>query len=189
MSGGFTPFDKNSYRESKRRRKQALIEERTGRILPVSNPRRRYIALACVGVILVAAIAFGIFSILKSNQKSNPETPEQIQAESEMLLTVVDSANPLDKDYVPDLETVNGFRVNRDALKPLENLLKASKENGTELKIKTAYVSYDEQEERFQSELQKMLQSSKYTTVRAEGGGLKNYASRRTVGVTDGVAC
>lgn len=173
MSGGFTPFDKNSYRESKRRRKQALIEERTGRILPVSNPRRRYIALACVGVILVAAIAFGIFSILKSNQKSNPETPEQIQAESEMLLTVVDSANPLDKDYVPDLETVNGFRVNRDALKPLENLLKASKENGTELKIKTAYVSYDEQEERFQSELQKMLQSSKYTTVRAEAEVLK----------------
>ena len=173
MSGGFTPFDKNSYRESKRRRKQALIEERTGRILPVSNPRRRYIALACIGVILVAAIAFGIFSILKSNQKSNPETPEQIQAESEMLLTVVDSANPLDKDYVPDLETVNGFRVNRDALKPLENLLKASKENGTELKIKTAYVSYDEQEERFQSELQKMLQSSKYTTVRAEAEVLK----------------
>lgn len=173
MSGGFTPFDKNSYRESKRRRKQALIEERTGRILPVSNPRRRYIALACIGVILVAAIAFGIFSILKSNQKSNPETPEQIQAESEMLLTVVDSANPLDKDYVPDLETVNGFKVNRDALKPLENLLKASKENGTELKIKTAYVSYDEQEERFQSELQKMLQSSKYTTVRAEAEVLK----------------
>lgn len=173
MSGGFTPFDRNSYRESKRRRKQALIEERTGRILPVSNPRRRYIALACIGVILVVAIAFGIFSILKSNQKSNPETPEQIQAESEMLLTVVDSANPLDKDYVPDLETVNGFKVNRDALKPLENLLKASKENGTELKIKTAYVSYDEQEERFQSELQKMLQSSKYTTVRAEAEVLK----------------
>lgn len=173
MSGGFTPFDKNSYRESKRRRKQALIEERTGRILPVSNPRRRYIALACVGVILAAAIAFGIFSILKSNQKSNPETPEQIQAESEMLLTVVDSANPLDKDYVPELETVNGFRVNREALKPLENLLKASKENGTELKIKTAYLSYDEQEERFQSELQKMLQSSKYTTVRAEAEVLK----------------
>lgn len=89
MSGGFTPFDKNSYRESKRRRKQALIEERTGRILPVSNPRRRYIALACVGMILVAAIAFGIFSILKSNQKSNSETPEQIQAESEMLLTLL----------------------------------------------------------------------------------------------------
>ena len=29
MSGGFTPFDKNSYRESKRRRKQALIEDLT----------------------------------------------------------------------------------------------------------------------------------------------------------------
>ena len=68
---------------------------------------------------------------------------------------------------------MNGFKVNRDALKPLENLLKASKENGTELKIKTAYVSYDEQEERFQSELQKMLQSSKYTTVRAEAEVLK----------------
>ena len=168
MSGGFTPFDKNSYKESKRRRKQALIEEKTGRILPVSNPRRRYIAIISVGVILAAAIVFGIFAILKSNQKSNSETPEQLQTESEMLLTVVDSANPLDKDYVPDLETLNGFRVNSDALKPLENLLKASKENGTELKIKTAYVSYDEQEEKFQSELQKLVKSSKYTTVRAE---------------------
>ena len=127
---------KTATENQKRRRKQALIEERTGRILPVSNPRRRYIALACIGVILVAAIAFGIFSILKSNQKSNPETPEQIQAESEMLLTVVDSANPLDKDYVPDLETVNGFKVNRDALKPLENLLKASKETAPSLKSK-----------------------------------------------------
>ena len=91
-----------------------------------------------------------------------------------MLLTVVDSANPLDKDYVPDLETLNGFRVNSDALKPLENLLKSSKENGTELKIKTAYVSYDEQEEKFQSELQKLVKSSKYTTVRAEAEVLKN---------------
>lgn len=174
MSGGFTPFDKNSYKESKRRRKQALIEEKTGRILPVFNPRRRYIAIISVGVILIAAIAFGIFSILKSNQKSHSETPEQLQTESEMLLTVVDSANPLDKDYVPDLETLNGFRVNSDALKPLENLLKASKENGTELKIKTAYVSYDEQEEKFQSELQKLVKSSKYTTVRAEAEVLKN---------------
>lgn len=173
MSGGFTPFDKNSYKESKRRRKQALIEEKTGRILPVSNPRRKYIALACVGVILAIAIVFGIFTILKNNQESIPETPEQIQAESEMLLTVVDSANPLDKDYVPNLETVSRFKVNRDAQKPLENLLKASKENGTELKIKTAYVSYDEQEEKFQSELQKLTQSSKYTTVRAEAEVLK----------------
>lgn len=74
MSGGFTPFDKNSYRESKRRRKQALIEERTGRILPVSNPRRRYIALACVGVILVAAIAFGIFQYLKVIRKVIPNS-------------------------------------------------------------------------------------------------------------------
>ena len=63
--------------------------------------------------------------------------------------------------------------ASRTVLNPLENLLKASKENGTELKIKTAYVSYDEQEERFQSELQKMLQSSKYTTVRAEAEVLK----------------
>lgn len=173
MSGGFTPLDKNSYKESKRRRKQALIEEKTGRILPVSNPRRKYIALICIGVILVLAIVFGIFTILKNNQKSIPETPEQIQAESEMLLTVVDSANPLDKDYVPNLETVSGFKVNRDAKKPLENLLKASKENGTELKIKNAYVSYDEQEEKFQSELQNLLQSSEYTTVRAEAEVLK----------------
>lgn len=79
MSGGFAPFDKNSYRESKRRRKQALIEERTGRILPVSNPRRRYIALACVGVILVAAIAFGIFQYLKVIRKVIPKLPSRFR--------------------------------------------------------------------------------------------------------------
>ena len=77
MSGGFTPFDKNSYRESKRRRKQALIEERTGRILPVSNPRRRYIALACIGVILVAAIAF--FQYLKVIRKVIPKLPNRFR--------------------------------------------------------------------------------------------------------------
>lgn len=173
MSGGFTPFDKNSYKESKRRRKQALIEEKTGRILPVSNPRRRYIALICVGVILLAVVAFGVFSLIKGSRAETSESPEQIQAESELLLTVVDSADPLDKDYVPNLETVSGFKVNRDAKKPLEELLKASKENGTELKIKTAYVSYDEQEEKFQLELQKLMQSSEYTTVRAEAEVLK----------------
>lgn len=79
MSGGFTPFDKNSYRESKRRRKQALIEERTGRILPVSNPRRRYIALACIGVILVATIAFGIFQYLKVIRKVIPKLPNRFR--------------------------------------------------------------------------------------------------------------
>lgn len=79
MSGGFTPFDRNSYRESKRRRKQALIEERTGRILPVSNPRRRYIVLACVGVILVVAIAFGIFQYLKVIRKVIPKLPNRFR--------------------------------------------------------------------------------------------------------------
>lgn len=77
MSGGFTPFDKNSYKESKRRRKQALIEEKTGRILPVSNPRRRYIAIISVGVILVAAIAFGIFQYLKVIRKVIPKLPNR----------------------------------------------------------------------------------------------------------------
>ena len=38
MSGGFTPFDKNSYRESKRRRKQALIEELS--LIHISEPTR-----------------------------------------------------------------------------------------------------------------------------------------------------
>lgn len=79
MSGGFTPFDKNSYKESKRRRKQALIEERTGRILPVSNPRRRYIAIISVGVILVAAIAFGIFQYLKVIRKVIPKLPNRFR--------------------------------------------------------------------------------------------------------------
>ena len=79
MSGGFTPFDKNSYRESKRRRKQALIEERTGRILPVSNPRRRYIALACVGVILVAAMRSEFFQYLKAIRKVIPKLPNRFR--------------------------------------------------------------------------------------------------------------
>ena len=77
MSGGFTPFDKNSYRESKRRRKQALIEERTGRILPVSNPRRRYIVLACIGVIQLLRSEF--FQYLKVIRKVIPKLPNRFR--------------------------------------------------------------------------------------------------------------
>ena len=47
MSGGFTPFDKNSYRESKRRRKQALIEERIRKVIPKLPNRFRQKAKCC----------------------------------------------------------------------------------------------------------------------------------------------
>lgn len=173
MTGGFTPFDKNSYKASKRRRKQALIEEKTGKIMPVSNPKNKLIVIICLSVVFIAAAIWCIAAFSFHNEMPSDTSSADIQKESELLLTVVNTANPLDRDFVPELDKVLGFSVNKDASSSLKELLKAAEKNGTPLKIKAAYVSFDEQENKFNSEYERLMKSSSYTSVRAEAAVLR----------------
>ncbi len=170
MPFGMTPSDKKSYKESKRRRKQALMEEKTGRIFPYGSAKRKVIIAACIVIAVFAAAAGAYFLILfsadsgYSAQKSTQETVES----SEELLTVVNKQNPLEFDYVPELLMLDGFKVNSLMYDDLSQMLDDAQSDGVELKINSVYVSYDEQKKLYDDTLSELLQNPDYTEVRAQ---------------------
>ncbi len=172
MSYGFSPYDKQSYKESKRRRRQAKIADKTGRILPIGFARRKIIMLIVIfiAVLIVAGVAALLFFILGSASDNDASEAEK---SSESLLTVVNSASPLSQDYVPELAHCGGFEVNCAAADSLLQLLKDAESQGVDLKIKSAYISYDEQNRLYEKTLDKYLSNPDYTRVRAEAAAQK----------------
>ena len=147
MSYGLTPYDKKRYRDSKRRRRQAAKAEKTGRILPFSTAKRR-IVIAVTAVILVAGLSVGgYFAYNAFADKGDTKSVQQLEQEqSEELLRVVNTANPLPADYVPKLKIYGNFKVNSLAENNLQNFCNKAKESGIEIKLVSSYVSFDEQE-------------------------------------------
>lgn len=166
MSQGNTPFDKKSYRESKLRRKQAMLADKTGRIRPIANRKRRVLAVSIIvlSVIILCIVFFAVFSVFNKNS----ENTEAYNTENEDLLVVVNRSAPLDSDYIPPLSELNGFKVHTSSEKDLKLLLDEAKKGGFEIDISSAYVSYSEQEALYKSTLAEFLKNPQYTEVRAE---------------------
>ena len=173
MSRSLTPFDKQNFKESKWRRRQARIEDETGRILPRPNVRRKVIIIICA-VVFVVAVCGGIvfFNSVTTRQKTEKFAAVQ-QQESETLLTVVNKENPLPSDYVPELKEIGSFKVRSDVYKPLTELINKGKSSGINIKLTAAYISYDEQNELYHNKLNELLSDKSYTNVRAEAQAQK----------------
>ncbi len=174
MSYGLTPYDKKSYRESKRRRRQALRADKTGVILPFSTAKRRIIIAITVTAILAGVLTGGYFLYkgLQNENEQNSLTQTERNSD-EQLLQVVNKQNPLDSDYVPKLKEYNSFKVNELAYENLEKLTDNAKQQGIELKIISAYVSYEEQEKLYNDKLNEFLSNPNYTEVRAQAATQK----------------
>lgn len=174
MSYGLTPYDKKRYRDSKRRRRQAAKAAKTGRILPFSTARRRLV-IAITAVVVVAGVSVGgYFAYNAFADKTEPKSAQQIEQEqSEELLRVVNSSNQLSADYVPKLKTYGNFKVNSLAENNLENFCYKAKESGVEIKLVSAYVSFDEQEKLYNKKLSEFLSNPDYTEVRAQAAAQK----------------
>lgn len=165
MSYGISPYDKNSYKESKKRRRQAEIADRTGKILPFGFVRRRIIIITCVA--LAAVITAAVFAIIIT-ASGEQSAENQTVYDNALLLTVVNRQNPLSPDFVPQLAECDGFKVGALASDSLSQLLSHARAQGIELKIKSAYVSYDEQGKLYEQTLGEYLANPDYTSVRAE---------------------
>lgn len=174
MSYGLTPYDKKRYRDSKRRRRQAAKAAKTGRILPFSTARRRLV-IAITAVVVVAGVSVGgYFAYNAFADKTEPKSAQQIEQEqSEELLRVVNSSNQLSADYLPKLKTYGNFKVNSLAENNLENFCDKAKESGIEIKLVSAYVSFDEQEKLYNEKLSEFLSNPDYTEVRAQAAAQK----------------
>lgn len=174
MSYGLTPYDKKSYRDSKRRRKQALRAGRTGKILPFGTVRRRIFIIICV-VLVLAGLAVGGYFLYDCmfSQSSDSTLSVSEQTSDEELLRIVNKQNQLESDYVPNLSEFESFKVNTLAYENLKMLTEDAKSQGIELKITSAYVSYDEQDTLYNEKLDEFLANPDYTEVRAQAATQK----------------
>ena len=174
MSYGLTPYDKKRYRDSKRRRKQALKADRTGKILPFSTVRRRVFIYFFIGLILAIMIIGGGFLynsfVLNTTESAVAQSEQSFDEE---LLIIVNKQNPLQNDYQPSLSEYKSYKVNTLAYENLKKLTESAESQGIELKITSAYVSYDEQDRIYNEKLAEFLENPDYTEVRAQAATQK----------------
>lgn len=168
MSGSLTPYDKKAYRESKRRRRQAMKADKTGRIMPLSIVKRRIIIAISITAAILAAAVGGYFVFSYYTDKSDAEIQTVTELEENELLMIVSQSNPVDKSYVPPIESFEGFEVNALMLDSIEEMFDAAKSEGVNLKIINAYIPFDEQQKMYEEKLEEMLANPDYTQVRAE---------------------
>lgn len=169
MSYGFPPYDKKSYKESKKRRKQALRAAKTGRILPYGTIRRRVFVCLCAAILAAGVIIGGyalyanFFRNTESAIAENPKTEE-----SPELLQIVNRNNPLEQSYVPKLSDFMSFKVSVLAYDDLSHLFDEAESQNISLDLTSAYISYDEQQKLYDVKLNEFLADPKYTAVRAQ---------------------
>lgn len=168
MSYGLTPYDKKSYKESKRRRKQALKADKTGKIKPYGTARKKAKIISVIVAIALIAVAICCIYSLNNKKEASDDTAHTATIGQEDLLIMVNRQNPLEKDFVPELSELNGVLVNSIAYNDTLQLLKKAEQEGIELKIKSAYISFEEQSVLYNNKLEEFLLNPDYTKVRAE---------------------
>ncbi|MCH5297894.1 MAG: M15 family metallopeptidase [Ruminococcus sp.] len=168
MSGCLTPYDKKAYRESKRRRKQALKADKTGRIMPFSTTKRRIIIAISITVTIFVTAVCGYFLFAYFNDVEGTNAQYVSEFEEKELLMIVSQSNPLDDSYVPHLENFEGYKINTLMLDSLKEMYDDANSEGINLKIINAYIPFDTQQEMYEQKLEELLSNSDYTLVRAE---------------------
>ena len=86
---------------------------------------------------------------------------------NEVSLFVINENSPQDASYVPNTIEVEGVQVEAHIVSALEMLMEAAKEDGLALVFTEGYVSYEEQEERYEAKVTELMESEGLTTVMA----------------------
>ncbi len=135
--------------------------------------------LIMIPILIVGIIALGIFISYKMEINKN-EVILPIASDDEVenftdeeLLHIVNEQYPLDKDYVPDLVSFGGVQVSVIAFDDLDNLISDATSEGISLKVKTGYISYDEQVKLFDKTFKKVQKDNNYTSIKAESETMK----------------
>ena len=164
---GLSPYDKKRYKESKRRRRQAILQSETGYIVPYRRSKKPVVIGICVlALVLIAAAIIAVVSACNSKPVSSASVSSEI--ESGERLRVVNRANRLDEDYKPSLISFYGVEVHKGITDSLEQLIKAAATKGVSLKAAKGYVSFDDQQKLYDQNLEAFMKKPDYTPVRAQ---------------------
>ena len=138
----------------------------------ISPQIAKVLIIVLIALVFAVGVSVPLFSyysdkeILNISESDNVEyfTEEQ-RAE---LLRVVNRGNPLDSSYVPSLEETDGILVNFLMVKSLNKMLEDAEKDGVHLKLKSGYISYEEQSELFREKYNAYIQNDSISAVKAE---------------------
>jgi len=137
------------------------------------------VMLIMLPIIMVAVLVIGVyFGYLSYADTHTPlgnidNTPvttkqERSEQENEYLLTIVSSANPVDKGFVPALEDFNGVQVSSLVCDDLELMVTDAKNVGVNLVVSSGYISFEEQKKLYDTAVSKHKKKHKSSLVKAE---------------------
>lgn len=163
-----------------------LEEEKRKEDIRLSNQR---IALIMLPIIMVAVLLIGIFFGFKNYRQEYADivvsTPDSVIIEKgstdisddELILTYVNSSEPLDKDFVPDLISYSGVRISPIMKENLSKMLDDARKSGEDIILKEGYVSYDDQQKKYEEAIKKYRKEKKASVVKAESQVKKSIPS------------
>lgn len=95
-------------------------------------------------------------------------TVDEAVYHEEELLRIVNEADPLSADFVPELTKVSGIEVNVLAADCLNEMINAAKEDGVTLILKAGYVSFEEQEKLHNATFENLKKNGSLSQIKAE---------------------
>lgn len=128
----------------------------------------RVIVLLMLLGVIITTVTVGVKSFKTETSLTKSTDYKSETVESELLLRVVNKSNPLDNDFVPELVDHTDYSLNVLAEKPLNKLLRAAEEEGVNLSVDCAYISYDEQDKLYKETYNKYRRSSGLSQVKAQ---------------------
>ena len=165
---GLSPYDKRQYKESKRRRRQALLQSETGYIVPYKRSKKPLMIIAIATTLAVAVAAvFAVLCFTQGNSKDS--TDEEIVTLTEaQALRVVNRMHPLKEDEEPPLKAFQNVKVHEAIYEELNGLCEAAEKENCSLKVTQGFVSFAEQNDLYNKNLSLFQSDKSYTPVRAQ---------------------
>lgn len=126
----------------------------------------RIVTAALLIAVVVGAVAVGMHMYGSENSFENSQVAAE--GDNSRLLRVVNKSNPLEEDYVPDLKEYRGYSVCTAAVPDLEKMLEAAKKDGVDISVDFAYVSYEQQDELYNTAYNRLIKEKNLTSVTAQ---------------------
>lgn len=129
-------------------------------------------------LVIISALIIGINQYtsmtVKDSEKRNIVNVPSVVDNSQKLMMVVSSSNPLPSDYKINLIECENIEVDKIIADDLRNMVKAAEKANITLILKEGYVSAEEQHERYMNEIERLISKEGYSEIRAKEAAEKN---------------
>ncbi|MGN0558339.1 MAG: M15 family metallopeptidase [Acutalibacteraceae bacterium] len=126
-------------------------------------------------IVLVFAGGITMGYIATADKINTPNKIEPTDSQKELsleekaeLLRIVNTANPLESDFVPKLSKLESIQISETALDSLKSLMTAAQKENVSLVLESGYIPFDEQQKMYENKKQELMTKNGYTDIKAE---------------------